>query len=75
MIKNLYLKIKDMFKGKDNLTFSKLVPSENKEDKVFTFIPLLHLTNQRKIDLEQKEHFGEIEIVLNQANALNSVKK
>lgn len=41
------------------------MPSQKKEDKIFTFIPLLHLTNQRKVNLEQKEHFGEIEIMLN----------
>ena len=47
------------------LTFSQLVPSNTKEDKIYTFIPLLHLTTQRKIDLTQQEHFGEIEIMLN----------
>jgi segregation and condensation protein A len=47
------------------LTFSQLIPSQTKEDKIYTFIPLLHLTNQRKVDLEQKEHFGEIEIMIN----------
>ncbi|MCK5140441.1 MAG: segregation/condensation protein A, partial [Thermodesulfovibrionia bacterium] len=48
------------------LTFSTLVPSETKEDKIYTFIPLLHLTNQRKIDIEQYQPFGEIEIILRQ---------
>ncbi|MBW3018876.1 segregation/condensation protein A [Candidatus Woesearchaeota archaeon] len=46
------------------LTFRKLLKSDSKEDKVFTFIPLLHLSNQGKIDLDQKENFGEIEIRL-----------
>ncbi|MBN1386189.1 segregation/condensation protein A [Candidatus Woesearchaeota archaeon] len=49
----------------DKLTFTELVQSDKKEDKIYTFIPMLHLTNARKIDLEQKEHFGEIEITLN----------
>lgn len=49
----------------DKLTFSRLVPKEaTKFEKVIIFNPLLHLTNQRKVDLDQKEHFGEIEIVL-----------
>jgi len=48
--------------GKETLTFTKLVPSEKKEDKIYTFIPLLHLDNQEKVNLMQKEHFGEIEI-------------
>jgi segregation and condensation protein A len=44
------------------LTFSELIPSDSKEDKVYTFIPLLHLENQRKVDMFQDIHFGEIEI-------------
>ena len=65
VIKNVYGRIKLFFvKNQDSrLTFSRLLPENaNKEDKVFTFIPLLHLTNQRKIELEQEQHFGEIEI-------------
>ncbi|MFH0870262.1 MAG: ScpA family protein [archaeon] len=50
--------------AKKHLTFSELVPSDSKEDKVYTFIPLLHLENQRKVDMYQKIHFGEIEIEL-----------
>jgi segregation and condensation protein A len=46
------------------LTFSMLLPSESREDKVYTFIPLLHLTNQRKIDIDQEKHFGDIDIHL-----------
>jgi segregation and condensation protein A len=49
----------------EKLTFSKLVPKEaTKEEKIIIFNPLLHLANQRKVDLEQQEHFGEIEIIL-----------
>ena len=52
-------------KGKPHrLTFSELIPSDSKEDKVFTFIPLLHLENQRRVDMYQDIHFGEIEIEL-----------
>lgn len=65
VIGDLYLKIKNFFlSGKNKLTFSNLVPSEKKEDKVLTFIPLLHLCNQRKVDLHQEVHFGEIEVLL-----------
>lgn len=68
IIKEIYGKIKVWFweHRKDRLTFSKLIPSETKEDKIYTFIPLLHLTNQRKIDLFQQQHFGEIDIILRQ---------
>ena len=67
-IKQLYEQIVNFFKktlGKETLTFTKLIPSENKEDKIFTFIPLLYLDSQEKVDLSQKEHFGEIEIGIN----------
>lgn len=48
----------------DKVAFSTLVPGDSKEDKVYTFIPLLHLTTARKIDLDQKQHFGEIWVKL-----------
>ena len=67
IIKQLYINIKKFFSmGHKRLTFAKLVPSEKKEDKVLTFIPLLHLATppNKRIDLLQEEHFGEIEIIL-----------
>ncbi len=69
IIKDIYGKIKLFFweHRKDRLTFSNLLPEgASKEDKVYTFVPLLHLTNQRKIDVFQQQHFGEIDIVLRQ---------
>ena len=64
-IKNVYLQIRRFFvMGNKDLTFTKLIPSETKEDKVFTFIPLLHLSNRRSIDMHQNKPFGEIEIYL-----------
>ena len=67
VIREVYSKIISFFtrNSQNKLTFSQLVPSQTKEDKIYTFIPLLHLTNQRKVNLEQKEHFGEIEIMIN----------
>ena len=63
LIKNIYDRILDFFKyKKETLTFTKLVPSEKKEDKILAFIPLLHLDNQEKINLSQEELFGEIYI-------------
>jgi len=66
IITKLFDRIDNYFKkkGKDRLNFNQLVPSDERLDRVMTFIPLLHLTSQRKIDLEQKEHFGEIWITL-----------
>jgi segregation and condensation protein A len=66
LIKDLYARIRGLFKKSKKITFKQLVPSEKKEDKISTFVPLLHLAHvdQRKIDLKQKEHFGDIEIKL-----------
>ena len=66
LIKNLYLRIRQFFStSKSELTFSQLAPPESsKEDKVYTFIPLLHLAHQSKIMLEQEQAFGEIAIKL-----------
>ncbi len=75
-IKNIFLRIRRFFlMGNQNLTFSKLIPSDSKEDKVFTFIPLLHLLNRRKIDADQKEPFGEIAIRLLDTNHLDLDKE
>lgn len=65
-ISEVYSKIRRFFtlSPRKTLTFTNLIPSDTKYDKVATFIPLLHLTTQRKIDLMQREHFGEIEILL-----------
>lgn len=48
----------------DKVSFTSLVPGDTKQDKVYTFVPLLHLTNARKVDLEQQKHFGEIWVKL-----------
>lgn len=66
VIKELYDKIKLVFTKKPVLTFTELVQSERKQDKIATFVPLLHLSTQEKVDLNQEEHFGEIYIKLTQ---------
>ncbi len=67
VIREVYGNIKSFFfrNSQKKLMFSQLVPSEKKEDKIFTFIPLLHLDHQRKVNIEQEEHFADIEITLN----------
>jgi len=65
VIKSLYEKITNFFKTKkEKLTFAKLIPSQKKEDVIATFIPLLHLDTQNKINIEQEIPFGEISIEL-----------
>lgn len=66
VIREVYGKIKSFFfkNQKNKLMFSQLVPSDKKEDKIYTFVPLLHLSQQRKIDIDQQEPFADIEIML-----------
>lgn len=64
LIASVYDKIRSWFGKKPNLTFTELVNSEKKEDKIMTFIPLLYLSNQQKIDLQQEKAFEEIQITL-----------
>jgi len=73
IIREVYTKIRSFFiiNKQKTLTFTQLVPSNTKEDKIYTFIPLLHLTTQRKVNLSQQEHFGEIEIMLNTEKDVN----
>jgi segregation and condensation protein A len=61
-IKVLYKRIVDFFKklGKKQVTFAELSPSKDKKDIIWTFLPLLHLSNDGKIELEQDKEFGDI---------------
>jgi len=66
-IMKVYAKLKDLHFASKSRTveFSKLIPSESKKDKVWTFVPLLHLANQDKIQLHQEIPFGKIWIEVN----------
>ena len=63
VIRDLYLKIQ-YYAGKEpeqTLTFSKLLPPRaGRREKVYTFIPLLHLENEQKIETQQEKPFEEI---------------
>jgi segregation and condensation protein A len=62
---SMFARIEEHYTNKEStLTFNMLIPGESKMDKVLTFIPLLHLDTQRKITLEQQQHFGEISVML-----------
>ena len=75
LIKRVYEKIVSLFKKRDRVLFNDLVESDEKEDKVLTFIPLLHLAHQdeQKIDLVQERPFGTIEIYLHQSRLKNEI--
>ena len=62
VIKTIYGKIISFFQRKEEVTFTKLVPSSKKEDKLYTFLPLIFLETEGKIRLEQEIPFGEIKI-------------
>jgi segregation and condensation protein A len=63
-LSSLFQRILSLFGVRKKLTFKELLPGETKQDKVYTFIPLLHLSNQQKVELEQSEPFGDIHIKL-----------
>src|SRR3989344_376568 len=64
LIKDMYEKITYHLRHKQTLTFDELVPSGERADKIMTFIPLLHLDGQQKIDMHQDKPFGTIHIRL-----------
>lgn len=70
LVKEVYGKVNTHYKENSKvLNFHDLVPGDNKDDKVLTFIPLLHLDFQRKLDVMQQEHFGDIAVHLLEADA------
>ena len=66
-IQEIYSKLKEFLLDekdeKHKLAFSEL-SGKTREDKITTFVPLLHLDNQQKVLLEQETHFEEIYIWL-----------
>jgi chromatin segregation and condensation protein Rec8/ScpA/Scc1 (kleisin family) len=64
--KIVYYSKKDKTK---QVSFSRLLPpNAAKHDKVFTFLPLLHLENEHKLEMQQKKHFAEIMVNINKKN-------
>jgi len=49
-------------KKSDKLKFSDIIPSNERSDIIATFLPLLHLTNQRVTDLHQDEAFCDFDV-------------
>ena len=65
-IKEIYdnlLKHLEYEEKKKKVSFSEFI-GDNKEERIISFLPLLHLECQKKIWLEQETHFGEIHIWL-----------
>ncbi len=65
-IQNLYNDLQTYFKQnekKKKISYTEFT-GKNKEEKIISFQPLLHLEHQKKIWLDQDEHFNEIYIWL-----------
>ena len=63
-IRKIYGSIHTFFINEQRrMSFTQLA-GEGKEQRLFTFLPLLHLDNQQKVWLEQEKHFDEIYIWL-----------
>jgi segregation and condensation protein A len=64
-IREIYQKIIRFFsKDQDNKMTYSLLTNNSKEERLSSFMPILHLDNQDKIMLEQLNHFDEIYIYL-----------
>jgi segregation and condensation protein A len=67
VIRDVYHKI-TYYSNKEKeskITYTRLLPPKaGKQEKVYTFMPLLHLENEHKIEMEQQKHFDEIHINL-----------
>lgn len=65
-IRELWSKLKNIFhkEKKEKILFSQLLSSCSREEKIATFLPLVFLDHQKRVWLEQKKPFGEIEIWL-----------
>lgn len=67
VIRELYFKIVHQTEQekKDTISFTGLLPANaGKQEKVYTFIPLLHLENEQKVETSQEQHFAEIWVKL-----------
>lgn len=63
-IHEVYKQLQDIFsESEEKVAFSKIAGTTS-EEKIATFVPLLHLDNQQKVWLEQPGHLEEIWILL-----------
>jgi hypothetical protein len=63
-IADIYQKLLGLFeKREEKLAFSEIC-GKTKEERIYSFVSLLHLDNQQKVWLEQSNHFDEIWILL-----------
>jgi len=63
-IKRLYEKMSQMLEKGELITFSKLISSLEKFERIKTFVVLLFMAQNGKVSLWQEEEFGEIFVTL-----------
>lgn len=61
-IKSIFGIVKNHLENNDHMKFHHM--AESKEEKLASFVPVLHLSNNGKIFLRQQEHFEDIHITL-----------
>lgn len=64
LIKKIYSYIKKLSKKKKEIYFDELLPKKDKKEIIYTFLPLLYLETDNKIDIYQDKSFGDIKIKL-----------
>lgn len=67
IIAHVFEQIKQYFVEKqdvDSLKFSSLLKTGDRKEKLYTFSPLLHLSNQRQVELVQQKPFEDFDIYL-----------
>jgi len=63
LMDEVFQKVADHYQHKEHeLFFSQLLPESTKTAKIHTFVPLLHLSNARKLELEQHDHFADFTV-------------
>lgn len=65
VIRDVYHKIQYYTNKEEKITFTKLLPAKaGRQEKVYTFLPLLHLENEQKVEMTQEKPFEEIQVTL-----------
>lgn len=72
-IQRVYNKVVNLVQSSNNnlVEFDSLIHSNESKDKIWTFLPLLHLANERKVDLHQEVPFSKIFVELKEEKLLS----
>lgn len=62
LIEELYNELSSIWEKKNPVVFEDIIAKKKRGEKVLTFLSLLSLYGQRRVSLEQEQHFGPIMI-------------